>query len=104
MSQGSRRIAEGIQHQGEDEEVAYTLTTTNWGSSPSNVVVKAYHINNRYLEVSDTVLSGDASITGDVITLPKLGNLVEGNRYRVEVQFKTGTDLLEAYFVVEAQR
>jgi len=104
MNGEGRRIAEGIQHQGEDEEVVYSLTTTKWGSSPSDVIVKAYHINNAYADVSDTVLSGTSGVAGDVITLPKIGNLLEGNRYRIEVKFAVGASVLEAYFIVEAQR
>ena len=47
-----REVKEGTQYQGADEELAYSITTTNWGSSPSSSSAKAYDENyNREVEI-----------------------------------------------------
>jgi len=90
--------------QGEDEEIVYSITTTPWGSSPSNVSVVAYDVTyGQRTEVTSTVLSGAASVTGDVITLPVLADLTEGNVYRIEVKFTAGGQIFEPYFIVAAE-
>lgn len=98
-----REVIGGKRVQGIDESIAYTLTTTPWGSTPTSISVKAYETP-AMTDVSATVLSGSASVTGDVITLPLLGNLVEGQEYRVEVKFTCSGNIFEAYFFVEAER
>jgi len=92
--------------QGIDETIYYTVTTTNWGSSPSGVEVVAYDVTDdtSWSDVSDTVLSGSASASGDIITLPALSSLTDEHRYRIEVQFTAGGNTLEAYFLVVAEK
>lgn len=106
MKADDRRVAEGMQYQGADEQIVYSLTTTNWGSSPSSPSVKAYDIGDGHKDVSSTVLDGSPSVVGDVITLPKVKSLTAGHRYRIEVQFTIGTGAtpFEAYIVIAAQR
>lgn len=100
-----REIVEGKQVQGIDESIAYTVTTTPWGSSPVSVSVKAYDITGpAYTDVSSTVLSGAASVSGDVITTPVLTALTEDHRYRVEVKFTCSGNTYEAYFFVDAEK
>jgi len=98
----SREVVEGQQPQGADEEVTYTLTTTPWGSSPSNVVVTVYDITLESVRenVTSTVTSGSPSVNGDVITLPVILDLVENHNYRVEVKFTTGGQVYEPYFYI----
>ena len=98
----SREIVEGRQKQGVDEEVYYSLTTTPWGSDPSSVSVKAYTMPDR-TDVTSTVLSGDASTTGDVITLPKCSGLTAGTEYRIEVKFTCSSNVLEAHATIQAE-
>ena len=93
----------GTVPQGEDEEVAYSVTTTSWGSSPTDVMVVAKDMNNSNTDVSATVLSGDASVLGDVITLPTIKSLTAGNRYRIEVLFTAEGNVLEGYFLINAE-
>ena len=93
-----REIIESPIFQGEDEEIAYTVTTTPWGSSPTNVAVVAKDMTDNNAVVTSTVLSGSASVSGDVITTPKVQNLVAGHKYRIEVKFTTGGNVLECYF------
>ncbi len=98
-----RRVKEGLQMQGVDEQIIYTLTTTPWGTVPTNIVVVAKDENANNTDVSATVLSGSASIAGNVITLPVLKSLTEGHTYRIEVKFTSGGNIFEAYFEVEAE-
>lgn len=100
----NRDVVEGIQSQGVDESIAYTITTTNWGSSPSSVAVAAYKVLANSLEtVTSTVLSGSASVTGDIITLPKLQTLTAGYRYRLEVKFTCSGNIFECFVNVDAE-
>lgn len=100
-----REVKEGIQRQGVDEKIAYKITTTPWAASPTSVVVKAYDItvDGVRTDATSTVLSGSASVNGDVITLPLLQALTYGKTYRVEVQFTVAGNLFETYFIVKAE-
>ena len=100
----SREVKEGKLIQGADEKIAYQLTTTPWGSTPTSIVVKAYDITDGgRTDVTGTVLSGTASVTGDVITCPVLQLLTAGNWYRLEIQFVAGGDTWEAYAIIQAE-
>ena len=99
----SREIVEGTQRQGSDEQVYYNLTTTPWGSDPSSVAVKAYSLPD-LTDVTETVLSGAASVTGDVITLPVCKSLTAGTTYRIEVKFTCSSNVFEAYALILAER
>lgn len=90
--------------QGSDEEIAYSLTTTPWGSTPSAVLVKAYDASNAFTDVSDTVLEGNPTVSDDVITTPVVKALIEGKTYRIEIKFTTGGNVLECHFELEARR
>jgi len=102
----SREIEEGIMKQGVDEAPYYKLTTTPWGSTPTSIAVTAYARSSAaaWTDVTSTVLSGTASATGDVITLPKLSGLTEGTLYRVEVKFTVSGNIFEAFAYVQAER
>lgn len=89
--------------QGVDEEILYTITTTNWGSSPTSVAVVAKDISNSNADVSSTVLSGSSSVSGDVITTPVVKSLTVDHRYRIEVKFTAGGSVWEAYFLLDAE-
>lgn len=97
-----REVAEGLQTQGADEGITYRITTTNWGSSPSNisVVVK----DGAGTDVTATVTSGSASTSGDIVVLPKISGLTAATLYRVEVQFDSGGfDPAELYFYIRCE-
>lgn len=101
----TREVKEGNLEQGKDEIIAYTLTTTPWGSSPSSVVVTLWDITSpAWTEVTSTMLSGAASVLGDVITTPLVTGLTAGNVYRLEIKFSTGGNTLEAYAVIKAAK
>ena len=101
----TREVKERELRQGEDESIAYTLTTTPWGSTPTAIAVKAYDVtNSTRVDVSTAVLSGVVSTSGDVITLPLLQSLTAGKTYRLEVKFVSGGNTFEAYAVVVAEK
>lgn len=95
MTLNIREFIESPLHQGESEKASYKITTTPWGSSPTSPVVKIYDLAGN--DLSEDLLSGTASVDGDVITTPKIIDLTAGVRYRVEIQFDTGGNTLAAY-------
>jgi len=95
MEANDRRIIESPLYQGVDEQVAYTLTVTPWGSSPSSVA--AVLKNAAGTDLSSTKLSGSASVAGDVITTPKVISLVADTQYRLEIKFTCSGNIFEAY-------
>ena len=102
----SREITQGLQVQGSDEQIVYTLTTTNWASSPTSPSAKIYSVvGDVYTDVTSTNMpAGTASAVGDVITLPKIVSLTAGIMYRVEVQFTVSGNLFEAYARILCER
>ena len=99
----SREVKESKLLQGADEKIAYQLTTTPWGSTPTSIVVKCYDVTTAREDVTSTNLSGTASATGDVITCPVLQSLTAGNSYRLEIQFVSGGNTWEAYAIIQAE-
>ena len=101
----SREITEGRQTQGEDETIVYTLTTTPWGSSPGSLSAKIYSVSgDTYTDVTATNMTGSASATNDVITLPAVHSLAAGTLYRVEVVFTCSGNTFEAYAEIMGER
>lgn len=97
-----REVVEGPQVQGEDEEITYQITTTNWASSPTSesMVVK----NPNGVDVTSSVTSGLTSVAGDVITLKPVTDLTAGERYTVEVKFTAGGGTpWECYFFIDCE-
>lgn len=94
----------GLFQQGIDEQIAYSITTTKWGSSPTSPSVVVKDVTAALADVTATVMpTGTASAAGDVITLPKLKSLTVDHIYRIEVQFTIGGNLFECWFEVEAE-
>jgi len=88
--------------QGEDERIAYVITTTHWCTNPINPAVAVYEIaeDGTRTNVSAAVLSGVPSVVGDDITTPLIENLEPDKVYRVEVLFECGGNTLEAFFFI----
>lgn len=99
----SRGVVEGLQVQGVDEILVYSITVSPAPSSVSQV--KVYDETASFLDVTATVMpTGSASYSGSVITLPALKLLTEGHVYRVEVLYGDGTNTFEPYFRVHGER
>jgi hypothetical protein len=98
-----REVKEGQQVQGIDEKIAYEITTTPWGISPTNVSVVVKDTSNNNADVTSDVTSGTTTVVGDVITLLFIESLTESRIYRVEVKFTSGSNIFEAYFTIKAE-
>lgn len=101
----SREAKESKLVQGADEQIAYLLTTTPWGTSPTSIEVKCFDVTRGIrTDVSSTCLSGSASAAGDIITTPLVKSLTPDSVYRVEVKFTCSGNIFEAYFIIEAEQ
>jgi hypothetical protein len=98
----TREVKESPIYQGSDEIIAYTLTTTPWGSSPSSptVVIKSLP---DLSDTSVTNLNGAPSVLGDVITTPAVKSLTAGTRYRLEIKFTISGNVFETYCIIIAE-
>lgn len=100
----TREVIESPLLQGTDEQIAYQLTTTPWGGTPTSVAVTCYDITTgTRTDVSSTNLTGSATVAGDVITCPILKSLTAGSTYRLEIKFTSGGNIWEAYAAVRAE-
>jgi hypothetical protein len=99
----AREVKEGRQAQGTEEQIAYTVTTTPWGSTPTSISVKVWDVTRgKRLDVTSTVMpTNSPTASGDVITLSLLKLLTVGHTYRVEVKFTASGNVFEPYFFVE---
>lgn len=101
----NRQIVESPMPQGVDEQIAYTLTTTPWGSSPGSVVVVVKDVTTATVsDVTTTVMPVNSpSVLGDVITLSPLKSLTVDKVYRVEVKFTCSGNVFEAFAIIRAE-
>ena len=91
----SRKFKESPLYQGTDEQIAYRLTTTPWGSSPTSPTVVIKDQNG--VDVSSACLSGIPSVSSDYITTPLVVSLVPGIKYRLEIKFNISDNIVEAW-------
>lgn len=99
----SREVQQGQQLQGVDEKIAYTITTTPWGSSPTDVTVVVKDTSDNDADVTSSVTSGSTTVLGDIITLLFIQSLTARHVYRVEVKFTAGNNIFEPYFSIKAE-
>lgn len=100
-----REVREGAQTQGSAEQIAYTLVTTPWGSSPTAASVSVYDITPgaTFRDVSASCLLGTVTVVEDVITCPVLHTLTTGHTYQMVIRFTVNSNILEAFTIVEAE-
>lgn len=96
----TRDITQARVAQGADETIEYTLTTTNVASDPTSPSVKVYDLTNSNADVSDDVLSGTTTASGDVITLEEISSLTAGRIYQVVVSYTVGSSTYDQLFVI----
>lgn len=101
-----RKVKEVGLKQGQDETIAYTVTTTPWGSDPDTVSDALYDVtdDDSWTDVSSTKLSGSVSTTGDVITSRAVTSLIAGHKYRLEVKFTVDGNVFECYALIDAEK
>ena len=99
-----RAFKESPSVQGADEIIAYRLTTTPWGSSPTAVNVVVYDVTDptvAWVNVTSTVMpTNTPTVSGDVITLSPLKLLTDGKVYRIEIRFTCSGNTFEAYGII----
>lgn len=100
-----REVVESPQEQGEDERIAWTLTTTPWGGSPSSptCVLKLIDPSGDMTNVTATNVTGSPSISTDNITSGIVHSLVANSKYRLEFKWVSGSNTLESYLIIFAK-
>jgi hypothetical protein len=98
-----RQVNETEIYQGEDERIAYQLTTTPWGSSPTSVSVALYDVTLGGREDASANLNGSASVSDDTITCPVVENLTPNKRYRLEIKFSSGGNTWESFAIINSE-
>lgn len=94
-------VAEGLLEQAVNEEIIYTITTTNFGSSPSTSSASAVDLTTGQTVTTTVFPTNTPSEAGDVITLSALKSLVKGHKYEIRVKFTSGSNIFECLFYVE---
>lgn len=94
-------IEQGLLQQSADEIINYTITTTNWISSPTSSAAVAIDETTGETVTTTVFPTNSPSESGDIITLSPLKLLTKGHTYRIEVTFIVGTATYECYFRVE---
>lgn len=103
MTTNRREVIEGIQYQGADESISYTVDVSAVGSSPGSPVVVVKNATAGTVDTATVMPANAPSVTGDVITLSPLRALTAGVLYRVEVKYEIDGNVLESYFYVQAE-
>ena len=98
-----RQVNETDIYQGEDEKIAYRLTTTPWASSPTDITISFYDITYGGRVDASSLLSGAASVSGDIITCPTVQNLIPNRRYRLEIKFVSGGNTWEVFAIINSE-
>lgn len=96
----SRQTDPGQFYQGVDEELPKTVNVGKWAASPTSACVVAKLDGT---DVSGSVLSGNPSISGSLITTGCLTSLSAGEDYRVEMKFAQDGQVWECYFFVTGE-
>ena len=100
-----REVTEGLQEQGIDEDIVYTIDVTNVGDTPSSPVLVVKDEDDYFKDVTSTVVTaGSASVSSNIITLPSINSLTISRTYRCEVAFTLAGNDLEHYFRIKAER
>jgi hypothetical protein len=96
-----RRVVEGVQNQGTDEIVVYSLLVTPWGSSPTFTSLKIFeNVLGVLTDVTAKFTSGTGAVNGDTIVLPAISGIYAGHTYLCRVEFSIGTNTLSVPFTI----
>ena len=100
----SREVVEGIQTQGVNESISYSVNTLNWGGTPTSPDFDVFDEEDDSTSLKASLMSGTATISGNYVVLPHLSGLSDGVIYRVFFQFTSGGNVFEGFFRVRGER
>jgi len=84
----------GTKWQGRHEECAYRVDTTTWGGYDSDATVRLMCGGE---DVSETHLSGEVSVSENIITTPLVVGLGAGIKYSLHIGWKYNGNMYDAY-------
>jgi hypothetical protein len=87
--------------QGSDEQIAYAINFTAWGTPTSPAVTLIDLVDNS--DQSSTKLVGSPSIIGATVTTPVVKSLAVGHQYRLVIKATIGGNVLSAYIEVTGE-
>jgi hypothetical protein len=100
-SKTEREASNSPQWQGVDEELPYSFDFSNEGT-PTSPSVKLWDLASNE-DVSSTMLSGDASVAGDVVTTPLVKGLTVGRQYKLVAQGTIGGKKYSYFLIINAE-
>ena len=103
MVKNIREVLDGLQSQGINESVLFSVNTEPWGGTPTGPTHDIFDEEDYTTSLKSSLMDGSPTVSGDVINLPALSGLSNGVIYRVFVRFVSGGSTLEGYFRVEAE-
>ena len=105
LMSSKREFKESPIEQGEDETIAYTVDTTNWGGTPASPACTLKILRGSvYYDVSDTNLSGDPTVAENYIVTSEVTALTRNKEYRLEILWTTPeNNVEEAYVRIKAR-
>lgn len=100
----TRQLQESPITQGVDEKLAYYFDTTAWSTTPTTPTAAIYDITTgTRTDVTATCMTGSATLAGTTYTGPYVYNLTAGNVYQAEYKFYDGSNIFEAYAIINAE-
>jgi hypothetical protein len=101
----TRSVIEGRQPQGVREAVRYQITVKPSAVSvPPDAVRVTDETTGSPQDVTETTVTGSASVQSGKLVLPLIANLLAGHLYRAACLYSDGTSTLEVYVEIEAER
>ena len=102
MNELSRTVIESPLFQGINEQVAYRLSTTPWGGTPTSPTITI--LNNLDQDVTSDLTTGSNSISGHNITFKTIQSLTRDEVYRMLLRFTISGNVFEAICQIIGQR
>lgn len=103
MSEDLNLVEEGLLGQDVEERLFYAIDTTknDWGGYDSGADVKVYDM--AKTDVSDDHLSGDPSVTGDIIMTPLVIALEDDTDYKLKFKWVKDGATKVAYVIIRGK-
>jgi hypothetical protein len=97
--------------QGINEVIVYTLDTLPWGGNPSEtgIIVTVYDYSERMADIDhdvteDVMPVNNPTVDENTIILSPMQNLEEGTKYRLSIEWDSGSNHLETYCYIDGER